>query len=327
MNNYGRIDAIDAARTSFAHARDSAPAPTDAKPVLPELQILEQTLNIYTPEEDSNIAYGLGLYRGHVFIRAVNAAYLGELNDRLMPHVRRTAARRIEQSLSNVGELKPALRAYLMLCQPERINRDFITAWLEREWSAQYMGDAATQAALERHMDYLLRHGIRPVQPDQTLLADARQALLKIPLAELAYQQMKEEAAESGKPPFTFRASLGDSMSPFEGDTYPIPYLYTKAGYEQYCLERGPAIVRSLTDDSWIFGANPFTLSILDINKIYKDVRAMYFRDYTRYWTEGVQKLAVPASQTLAEAAKTAERLTAGVSPVTQVVARGAEQY
>lgn len=320
MNNYGKIDAIDAAHASFAQARASLPAPADARPVLPELQLLEQSLGIYNPAEDSDISLGLGLYRGHAFERAVNAAYLGELNDRLMPHVRQTAARKIEQSLSNVGELKPALRAYLMLCQPERVNRDFITGWLEREWSAQYLGDAPTQAALSRHMDYLLAHGIRPVQPDQTLLANARQALLKIPLAELAYQQMKEEAAESGKPPFTFRASLGDSMSPFEGDTYPIPYLYTKAGYEEYCLERGPAIIRSLTDESWIFGANPFTLSVLDINKIYKDVRAMYFRDYTRYWTESVQKLAVPAPQTLAAAAKAAERLTAGVSPVTQVL-------
>lgn len=75
-----------------------------------------------------------------------------------------------------------------------------------------------------------------------------------------------------------------------------------------------------MTDDSWIFGSNPLTLSSLDMDRIYKDVRAMYFRDYTRFWTEAVRKLNVPAPRTLSAAANTAERLTAGVSPVALVL-------
>lgn len=320
MNNYGNIDALAAIRDSYRETSRTVPDPADAKAVLPELGILEQSLAVYKPGEDSGISYGLGLYQGKTFDRAVHAAYLGVLNDRFMPQVRRAAARNIEQSLTNTGELKAALRAYLMLCEPEHLKRDFITGWLEGQWSALYMGDAATQATLVRHMDYVLTHGIRPVPPDQALLDKARQALLKIPLAELAYQQMQEEAAESGKPPFTFRTSLGESMSPFEGDTFPIPYLYTRKGYEEYCLERCPAIIRGLTDDSWVFGSNPLTLSSLDMDRIYKDVRAIYFKDYTTYWKEGVQKLGVPGPRTLSAAARTAEQLTAGISPVTQVL-------
>lgn len=96
-----------------------------------------------------------------------------------------------------------------MLCEPKHLKRDFVSDWLGRQWSSLFMGDAPAQAALARHMDYAMLHGIRPVEPDQALLNRARQALLKIPLAELAYQQMKEEAQEGGKPPFTFRSSLG----------------------------------------------------------------------------------------------------------------------
>lgn len=320
INNYLNIESISDLHSSFSEQRASLPDPQDARAVLPELDIIEKTLHIYNPSEDSGISYGLGLYQGDAMGDAARAAYLGELNDRLLPQARQTAAQKIEQSLKNVGELKPALRAYLMLCEPKHLKRDFVSDWLGRQWSSLFMGDAPAQAALARHMDYAMLHGIRPVEPDQALLNRARQALLKIPLAELAYQQMKEEAQEGGKPPFTFRSSLGESMSPFDGDTYRIPYLYTRKGYEEYCVERCPAIIRSMTDDSWIFGSNPLTLSSLDMDRIYKDVRAMYFRDYTRFWTEAVRKLNVPAPRTLSAAANTAERLTAGVSPVALVL-------
>ena len=320
MNNYLNIETVSSLYAAFEQQRKEVPQPPDARHVLPELNTLEKTLHVYNPQEDSDISYGLGLYQGHTIDKAAHAAYLDELNDRLLPQARQTAAQKIEQSLTSAGELKPALRAYLMLCAPDRLKREFLADWLGRQWSAQFMGDAATQQALARHMDYAMRHGIRPVQPDQTLLDKARQALLKIPLAELAYQQMKEEAQESGKPPFTFRSRLGDSMSPFDGDTHPIPWLYTRKGYEEYCLERCPAIIRSLTDDSWIFGSAPLTLSALDMEHIYRDVRAMYFRDYTKFWTEAVQKLRVPEPQNLSSAARTAERLTAGISPVTLVL-------
>ncbi len=320
MNNYWKIDSIASIHDAYETQREKIPDPKEAKAVLPELDILERSLTIYPPGEDSEISYGLGLYQGKVFDHAVHASYLGALNERLMPQLRQAAKQKIEHSLTNVGELKPALRAYLMLCAPEHLNRGFISDWLEHQWSSLYMGDASTQAALSRHAEYVITNGIRPVQPDQVLLDNARQALLKIPLAELAYQQLKEEAGESGKAPFTFRAGLGESMSPFEGDTFPIPYLYTRKGYEEFCLDRCPVIIRELTDDSWIFGSNPLTLSSLDMDRIYKEVRAMYFRDYTRYWKEGIQKLSVPGGRTLSAIARTAEQLTAGISPVTQVL-------
>lgn len=320
LNNYTNINAISGIHDAFGVEKQKAPVPPDAKTVLPGLDIVEKTALVYDPENDSEIAYGLGLYQGNTFQQATHAAYLGQINERLLPHMRQIAKAKIEQSLTNISELKAALRAYLMLCEPKRINEGFITDWLERQWSSLYMGDAQTQASLAHHMEYAFNHGITPVAPDPVLLEKARQALLKIPLAELAYQQMKDEAADNGKPPFTFRARLGETMSPFDGDTHPIPFLYTRAGYTEYCLERCPAIIRGLTEESWIFGSSPISLSALDMDKIYNDVRGMYFRDYTRYWREAIQKLSVPAPNVLSVAAKQADQLTSGVSPVTLVL-------
>ena len=321
VNNYSRVDSLDKIYTVFDSEREKVTAPIDSKSVLPELGVMEKATEIYSPAEDSAISYGLGLYQGKTFNKATNAAFLGILNNRFLPPIRVEAAQKVDEAISgNISDLKSALRAYIMLCQPKYMNEGFLIGWLERQWSGRYLGQADTQSGLKHYMEYLLEHGIVPVEPDQALLDRARQALLKIPLADLAYQRMQEEAEESGVPPFTFRNSLGEAMSPFEGDTYPISCLYTKEGHAKYLIERCPKIIISLTDENWIFGSNALSLSELDVDKVYKSVRAMYFRDYTKYWSEAVQKLSIRTPTTLDDAAKLADQLTSGASPAVLVL-------
>lgn len=320
INNYTRIEGISSVYAAFQEKQREQPKISDAKATLPELDKIEHSTTVYDPKDDSFLGYHLGLYQGKTFDKATNTAYHGTLNNRLLPSLRDRAAEQVDRSLTNVSALKPALQAYIMMCQPKYLKPAFLKSWLADQWSQQYQGQAEVQSSLAHHMDYLLAHGIIPVEPDAALLDRARKALLKIPLAELAYQQMKEEAQEAGSPPFSFRASIGESMSPFDGDTYPIPYLYTREGYEMYLIKRCPVIIANLTEDNWIFGNNPLSLSALDVNRVYKDVRGMYFKDYTNYWTEALQNLSVRTPQTLPDAAKLAEQLTAGISPVVLVL-------
>lgn len=313
INNYSRVETLDAAYAGFSGAQKKAPLVNESHTPLPELNIIEKATFVYDPEEDSAIGYGLGLYQGRVFRKSTQEAYLGTLNARLMPPVRQAAARRVEAALNNPMELKNALRAYLMLCQPKHINRKFLDPWLANVWAGDYSGQAPVQADLRRHMDYLLAHGITPAEPDAELVDRARKALLRIPLAELAYQRLREEAGESGKPPFTFRAAIG--QSPFNGDTQPVDYLYTRQGYEEYLIRRCPVIIRNLTGETWIFGANPILLSALDMNNVYKEVRTMYFRDYTSSWSQALKNLSVRMPASMADARKLAEELTPGMPP------------
>ncbi|MDR2573373.1 MAG: type VI secretion system membrane subunit TssM [Desulfovibrio sp.] len=318
MNNYSRLETLDAIYAAFSKEQKAVPAIVDAKVTLPELATLARSVTVYEPGEDSAIGYGLGLYQGKTFDRASKAAYLGTLNSRFMPPIRNAAAEKVERSLNDPQTLKSALRAYLMLCQPRYLNVKFINEWLEQQWSARYMGQADVQAGLRRHMDYLIAHGIVPVEPDADLVDRARKALLKIPLAELVYQRMQEEAVESGRPPFTFRAAIGES--PFSGDTTAIPALYTREGYEEFLIKRCPGIIRNLTGESWIFGANPLTLSVLDVGRVHKEVRVMYFRDYTKYWNQAVQALQIRTPSTIADARNLAARLTTGTPPAVLVL-------
>ena len=319
-DNFGRLDLLESLARKHDQERRLHQQATDAAEVLPELTPLEEALEVYRREEDPLLTRGLGLYQGETFGDAVGKAYMGALNVRLLPLVRRTAAEAIGESLDELASLKAAMRAYLMLCQPERLDVSFLAGWLERRWSDLYPGRADVQQRLMRHMAHLFAGGIVPAPADERLLAKARAALSKKPLSQLAYQQMKEEAAEGDGTAFTFRGALGGHMSPFSGDTYAVPHLYTVEGFQEYVVERCPEIIQSLTEDSWIFGPKPPMFSPLDMDRISKDVRAMYFRDYARHWGQALEALRVATPETIGGAGALAEQLSTGVSPVVLVL-------
>lgn len=319
-NNYNKIDDIRSDFSKFTKHQLEKPIVTNTQSALPELDLLVSASTRYSPGEDSSITHGLGLYRGRAFSRGTHEIYLQTLNQRLLPLVRAEAAKAVTASYGNLEDLKAALQAYLMLHQPERIEESFLMTRLQNIWSENYLGDAQTQASLNDHMLYLVRNGILAAEADEILVASARQELLKTPPAELAYKRIQEEAAKSGNLPYTFRAAMGGKLSPFTGDSYEVPYLYTREGFQEYCLNRSPAIIENLTDDSWVYGPNLMSLSLLDVQRIYKEVRGMYFRDYTRHWNEALNQLKVRKPASLAEAAKIAEQFTTGISPVSVIL-------
>ena len=318
-DNFNRMDVLEDVLRKFKHEQQAHPAGGPAE-VLPELAHLEAAMGVYRGDEDPFLSRGLGLYQGEAFGESTRQAYTGTLTDRLLLRVRQMAVEAIRRSLNDLGALKPALRAYLMLCQPEKIQKSFLEGWLEAQWSVLYPGRADDQHALTRHMSLLIAEGFPPAPADERVLSTARAALLKKPLPHLAYQQMKEEAAESEQPPFSFRAALGGHMSIFSGDTYSIPYLYTVAGFQDFVVERCPDIVAGLTEESWIFGPKPPLLSGLDMEKITKAVRAMYFRDYARHWSQALHSLRVARPRSMVGAADVAEQLCSGASPAVLVL-------
>ena len=168
INNYSRVETLDAAYAGFSGAQKKAPLVNESRTPLPELNIIEKATFVYDPEEDSAIGYGLGLYQGRVFRKSTQEAYLGTLNARLMPPVRQAAARRVEAALNNPMELKNALRAYLMLCQPKHINRKFLDSWLANVWAGDYSGQARYRRICAAIWTIFWRTASRPPSPTRS---------------------------------------------------------------------------------------------------------------------------------------------------------------
>ncbi|MDR2367611.1 MAG: type VI secretion system membrane subunit TssM [Deltaproteobacteria bacterium] len=323
-NNFAKLHELELFGSDISAKIGENAIPEGAKYVLPELRAFESALDVFNPARDSRLRYGLGLYKGDKARNVVGKAYKTDLNGRFLTLIRADAAQQVENSLGDIGELKKNLRAYLMLCQPERLDPAFLEGWEVDRWSRQYQGESEAQGELRRQLTALIAYGIEPSEPDYALLERARQAMFQLPLAELAYEQVKEEAVSSGRAPFTFQGALGESLSPFEGDTFPIPFLYTRAGFETYLLKRCPEVIRELTSDSWVFGVSDqdsgLSLSELDVSRIRGEVGTLYYRDYIEYWSQALKALSVPLPENLHEVAQKADKLTSGPSPAVLVL-------
>ncbi|MDR2386091.1 MAG: type VI secretion system membrane subunit TssM [Deltaproteobacteria bacterium] len=323
-NNYSKLQRLDLFNSEILTKIGQNKSPEGAKYVLPELKAFESALRVFKPAQDSKLKYGLGLYQGHQARKVLGQAYKADLNQRFLSLIRSDAAQQVENSLGNIGELKKNLRAYLMLCQPERLDGAYLQTWAQERWSRQYQGQSEAQNELQGQLLALISYGLEASQPDYALLERARQAMFQLPLAELAYDQVKDEAVNSGRAPFTFQRALGESLSPFEGDDFPIPFLYTRAGFEEYLLKRCPELIKELTSDSWVFGLNNqetgLSLSQLDLARIQGEVNSLYYRDYIEYWSQALKALSLAQPQNLAEAAQKANQLSSGPSPAVLVL-------
>lgn len=317
-NNYSRIESLDKNYGEFAEVYIETGQVYEPVSALPELAEMIKLTKVYNPDEDSIFKYGFGLYQGNKINEVVDSAYLGLLNTRLLPSVKEEVKNSLLLNLDNPMALKPALRVYLMLHDPSQMKSEFLLSWLAVQWSVLYRGNAQAQNNLVSNMSYLIDNGIVPSIPNEEVVEEARKALLRVPIQVLVYQQLQEEAEFDGKPNFTFRTAIG--ANPFIGDDYPIPYLYTKAGYEEYLLRRVPVLIREITSDSWIYGKTPIVLSALDINRVNREVRSLYFRDYAQKWNGAIQALKVEPASSFREIRTQIEQLSTGISPITLVL-------
>ncbi|UQZ90369.1 type VI secretion system membrane subunit TssM [Deltaproteobacteria bacterium Smac51] len=316
--NFSKIQMLEKYHAEFVQAKSKAPLALEAKTLIPELQILETAAKVYNPEGDSKIKYGLGLYQGLKADKAIRQAWRNDLNERFLPVLKVYAERRIRRSMEDIAELKSSLRSYLMLSKPEYLENEFLTGWQAAYWSGQYQGEAVVQRDLMEQLKAMIRLGWDDTDLNGDLLAAARRAMFKVPPPEQAYQLIKEDAAKAGRPPFMFRNVLGSDVSLFTGDTFEIPYLYTRAGFDEYLVKKGPELIRSLTTDDWIFGDQETGLSLteLDIANIHSETGRLYYRDYIKYWSDAIKALNVRRPETLAEAGRLSETLGGAGGPV-----------
>lgn len=341
-SEYAKVSAIKKYYAAFDEERKARPVITDVREALPELAHLAAAAGVYGPDGGATFARWLVWCTGGDVALNINEVYRSTLNLRLLPLVRAAAAEQVVIAGHAAAEytaakraaaveradvlqtplrnLNAALRAYLMLHQPEHSNAQFLLGRLQDMWSAAYQGDAEARRQLLEHMQYLITHGLEAAEPDAALVTRARTQLLGLSPAALAYQRIQEQSLADGGAPYSVRASLGGTASPFSGDDYEIPYLYTRAGFVGHFIKHAPAVIASLLDDSWCYGPHEIDLSPLKVQEIYRGMGEMYFGDYAVHWNSALAKLHVRKPADLAGAGALAEQFASAASPVSIVL-------
>ncbi len=241
---------------------------------------------------------GLGLYQGDKLDAGAQIAYHRLLEKALVPRV----ARRLEERLraSNRDNLEyayEALKAYLMLHQPDRFDAEALKAWIGVDWDAN-LGNLTPEvrAQLDAHLDAMLALGPpRAALPrDDALVASVREMLTAFPLEYRVYSRIKRQYRPGTVPDFTAAGAAGPNAAQVferasgEPLSKGISGLYTREGYRKQVL---PAVQKTTPvlaqEESWVLGmkSDPARLRDATLGTAITDkVRRLYFEDYIKTW-------------------------------------------
>jgi type VI secretion system protein ImpL len=317
IRNEERIAQLGDLGKKLALTPASRIAPDDAFMTLPELNTRYAALEILDTSMVPLLAGYLGLDQRFSSRPVLQNGYRRALENQLLPSITRQLENQIRASLGDRRQLLDALRSYLMLADPAHFDAAFLSRQITLDWRLRYGPPPADQARLAQHLSNLLKHPVH-ASLDQKLIERARNALRTAPVAELAYQALKEQTRTL--PEYRLDQYVDPQGILFSGTDYTIPGLYTKASYQRYFLTEGIPVIREQLRDNWVLG-DEHSLDVADVPATMIALEQLYLRDYADYWAQALSAVTpVPVDRT-SQVAEFSARLTAADSPLLKLLA------
>jgi type VI secretion system protein ImpL len=302
--------------------------------VLVLLPALEATRDLAKASIGESVPWslGFGLYQGKKLDAASQQAYRRMLVDAVLPRI----ALGIEEQLKN-GNDNPelqyeALKAYVMLYDPERFDPAALKLYVTADWELTLPRSVTTEqrAALESHLDALLAEGavVSPLPEDKTLVAQTRSKLVATPLTERIYRRMKRQGFGAEFPEFTVAkvagagAALVFTRASGQPLTKGVPGVFTNDGYHKGFQREVERVAGHLADEeSWVLGVTDSNrqnaLKNMDIKlQLNDEVRRLYLSEYAKTWEEFIADIKMVKTSNLAQAVQMARVLSAPDTPL-----------
>lgn len=272
----------------------------------------------------------MGLWRGDDVSDASQSLYRKALDQMLLPAVAMHITTWLRNDNgSDVEYSYEALKAYLMLYQPEHYDGKFLHSWVMLNL-LRNLPQNVTQAQLQQlewHLTQLLEPKIQasPYAQDGSLVVREKALISQQPLSTRVYGRLKRllEHDENLKPvslsdlggpqsELVFSRKSGKPVS--EG----VPGLYTPDGYWKSFNDQIDSVTTALhEDDAWVLG----TTSVReDKQQIDNAVRQLYMRDFIANWDRFLADIQLNNSADLFQRINTARLLSGANSPLRQLV-------
>ena len=243
------------------------------------------------------LSLGFGLFQGDKLNAGAQVAYGRLLEHTLAPRV----ARRLEERLrsanrDNLEFAYEALKAYLMLYQPEHLDAEALKAWVAVDWDANLEASLGPDklVTLKNHLDALLARGaFEPGVPmDKNLVASVREMLGAFPLEYRVFSRLRRAQLGGDLPEFTVAAAAGpQSPNVFvrasgQPLTQGIAGMFTRDGYHKAFQTSVDRIAKQLAEEEvWVLGTSAGTAKRLVADRnLAERVRRLYLEEYVKVW-------------------------------------------
>ncbi|WP_027708341.1 type VI secretion system membrane subunit TssM [Zooshikella ganghwensis] len=286
---------------------------------IPVLDPLRDATQVYD-QDKVPLTGGLGLYQGRKIQPKATRAYFDQVEEVFLPALKRRLEEQLKDNMSDVDFLHAALKAYIMLAVPKRLDEDYVRDWMQFDWENQLRGEAKLQSKLNTYLDDLLNSGFKPIKLDENLVKQARIVLRQVPLPQQAYARIKQEFIRPDTMR-SFTSELGQEIGyVFLNADYKIPKLYTKNGFYTQFKPESYKYVAEIARDNWVLATASSDFSEADIKMFHDEVQDLYFQDYIKHWNTSLNELKVRPFSDIRQATDQLGKITAGFSPFREVL-------
>jgi type VI secretion system protein ImpL len=319
---------------ALARLRDVPTVSTTASlaTLLPRLDAVRNVATV-ADQYRGNVPWRMrwGLYQGSSLGSSARDAYVRELDGALLPRVASRLRERLIENRSDPEALYEYLKAYLMLGDPGRLDKQYLTDFATAEWKS--VDNAASGgASLVEHFQSLLELGgtLRPVALDTAIIAQARASIGRASIPRITYERLKRRyqsdttrsvrldvAAGMGAEKTLVRRS-GASL------TNPVPSLFTRAVFKEATTTATLDLVKQFAADSWVWGdAGMFTSNPV---RLAADVTDLYEREYISVWDGVLTDVELATFSSASDMAAALETLSGAGSPLRGLLSTVAQQ-
>jgi type VI secretion system protein ImpL len=332
-----RVEAAAAKYTEQVRGIDlTRVAEGDLPRVLPALNTLRGMPTGYDHRDDPvPFSLRLGQYQGDKLGAQAIEAYHQALNGLMLPRLLVHLEDRLAKNLDRSEVLYDGLKVYLMLGRQGALDKDLVRRWMVADWGELYAGEANAggRQALQAHLEALLQHPLRLIPLNGPLVEKARRSLASLPLADRAYDFIKQSVAARQLPewrivdhggPSVTRVFTRKSGRPLvEG----IPGLYTYGGFHKVFLPALDSVAAEVAGDSWVLGPDAETrLDAKNLARLKQDVLALYYDDYAARWDFLLSDLAIVSFKSSEHAVETLNSLAGPNSPLRLILVAAAKE-
>lgn len=272
--------------------------------------------------ENTPWAMRWGLYQGTSLGNSARDAYVRELDGALLPRVAARLRERLMGKGTDPETLYEYLKAYLMLGDPGRLDKQYLQELADLGWQR---GSGITPGAgdsLTRHFHSLLEYSetLRPIALDAALASQVRSTIRQASIPRITYGRLKRRYAEDTSRAVRLDVAAGVGVDQVirrksgRSLSEPVPSLYTKPVFKEASTVGVLDLVKQFAGDSWVWGdANVFTDNPV---RLAADVIDLYERDYVSVWEGVIQDLELASFATVRETANAFETLSGDASPL-----------
>jgi type VI secretion system protein ImpL len=263
-----------------------------------------------------------GLFQGNALGNAARDAYMRELDGALLPQVAARIKERLVDYVPEPEKLYEYLKAYLMLGEPEHLNKAQLGFIADLEWKGLDAADTEAGAALSRHFSNLLQYedALRPIELDDALVAQARSTIRQASIGGLIYRQVRLGYASDTSRALRLDVAAGvgaervlrrKSGLPL---SQPVMSLYTKPVFAEITSRGAGELVKQIAADQWVWGQGGAPR--VGSTAIATEFTDLYEKDYIAFW-DGIVKDIEPVSMaTLSSTKDTLGILSGPTSPL-----------